>query len=148
VWGPIIFTDKIPPVVTCPPNTSRKVSRPTNTIIGTYTFVCTDIDSVLNVAKSWNKTDYPYYTGLATATDACSDPRLENVKDEIDYFSDCNASANNGYIYAQIRRTFTFTDLMGNKANCQPVDQLLSSNHRTSRISVLMCPTIKPKVTR
>jgi hypothetical protein len=117
VWGPIIFTDKIPPVVTCPPNTSRKVS-PTNTIIGTYTFVCTDIDSVLNVAKSWNKTDYPYYTGLATATDACSDPRLENVKDEIVYFSDCNASANNGYIYAQIRRTFIFTDLMGNKANC------------------------------
>ena len=130
IWGPIIFTDKIPPVVTCPPNTSRKVS-PTNTIIGTYTFVCTDIDSVLNVAKSWSKTDYPYYTGLATATDACSEPRLENVKDEIVYFSDCNTSASNGYIYAQIRRTFIFSDRMGNKANCS---QLISFYRPTIKL--------------
>ncbi|MDX2071462.1 MAG: GEVED domain-containing protein [Haliscomenobacter sp.] len=117
IWGPINFVDKIPPVVTCPPNTSRKLNAK-NEIVGTYTFVCSDVDSIYNVAKSWNKPDYAYYTGLATATDACGDPRLENVKDEIEYFADCNASAAQGYLYAQIRRTFSFIDLMGNKENC------------------------------
>ncbi|AEE48224.1 GEVED domain-containing protein [Haliscomenobacter hydrossis] len=117
IWGPIIFTDKIPPVVTCPPNTSRKLNAK-NEIVGTYTFVCTDIDSIYNVEKSWKNVNYPYYTGLATATDACGAPRLENIKDEIIYLSDCNESAANGYIYAQIRRTFIFIDRMGNRANC------------------------------
>ncbi|WP_373551754.1 GEVED domain-containing protein [Haliscomenobacter sp.] len=117
IWGPIIFVDKIPPVVTCPPNTSRKLNSK-NKIVGTYTFVCSDVDSIYNVTKSWKDSLYAYYTGVATATDACGDPRLENVKDEIEYFADCNASAAQGYIYAQIRRTFSFIDLMGNKANC------------------------------
>ena len=117
IWGPIIFVDKIPPVVTCPPNTSRKLNSK-NQIVGTYTFVCSDVDSIYNVARSWKDSLYAYYTGIATATDACGDPRLENVKDEIVYFADCNASAAQGYIYAQIRRTFSFIDLMGNKANC------------------------------
>ncbi len=117
VWGPIVFTDKIPPVVTCPPTTSRKVNSK-KVIVGTYTFVCTDIDSIYNVERSWNDSTYAYHTGLATATDACGVPRLEFIKDEIIYLSDCNESATNGYIYAQIRRTFGFIDRMGNKANC------------------------------
>ena len=117
IWGPIIFVDKIPPVVTCPPNTTRKLNSK-NQIVGTYTFVCSDVDSIYNVTRSWNDSLYAYYTGKATATDACGEPRLENVKDEIEYFADCNASAAQGYIYAQIRRTFSFIDLMGNKANC------------------------------
>lgn len=117
IWGPIVFVDKIPPVVTCPPNTSRKVNSK-NQIVGTYTFVCSDVDSIYNVARSSNDSLYAYYTGKATATDACGEPRLENVKDEIEYFADCNASAAQGYLYARIRRTFSFIDLMGNKANC------------------------------
>ncbi|WP_353480520.1 GEVED domain-containing protein [Haliscomenobacter sp.] len=117
IWGPIIFVDKIAPIVTCPPNTSRKLNA-TNQITGTYTFVCSDVDSIYNVAKSWTNVNYPYYTGVATATDNCDIPRLINVKDEIEYLADCNASAAQGYIYAQIRRTFTFQDIAGNKANC------------------------------
>jgi hypothetical protein len=117
IWGPIIFVDKIAPIVTCPPNTSRKLNA-TNQITGTYTFVCSDVDSIYNVAKSWTNVNYPYYTGVATATDNCDIPRLINVKDEIEYLTDCNASAAQGYIYAQIRRTFTFQDVAGNKANC------------------------------
>jgi len=117
IWGPIIFVDKIAPIVTCPPNTSRKLNA-TNQITGTYTFVCSDVDSIYNVAKSWTNVNYPYYTGVATATDNCDIPRLINIKDEIEYLADCNASAAQGYIYAQIRRTFTFQDVAGNKANC------------------------------
>jgi hypothetical protein len=117
VWGALIFTDKIPPVVTCPPNTSRKLNSK-NQIVGTYNFVCSDVDSVLNVVRSWNDTTYAYYTGRATATDACSIPHLENVKDEIEYLSDCNASASSGYLYAIIRRTFAFVDHKGNRATC------------------------------
>jgi len=117
IWGPIIFVDKIPPVVVCPPNTSRKLNAK-NEIVGTYTFVCSDVDSIYNVPKSWNDPKYAYYTGLATATDNCDVPRLTNVKDEIEYFADCNASAAQGYLYARIRRTFTFADQMNNMANC------------------------------
>jgi uncharacterized repeat protein (TIGR01451 family) len=51
IWGNFILEDKIAPVVKCAPDTDRKVVGSTPS--GSYTFVCTDIDSVLNVKKSW-----------------------------------------------------------------------------------------------
>ena len=124
IWGEIIFTDKIPPMVTCPVVSAssivnRRVAPKNQSFVpNARLFVCSDIDSIYNVSKSWLDTTYAYYTGIATATDACSVPRLENVKDEIIFLSDCTESAAKAYVYAQIRRTFTFIDRMGNKANC------------------------------
>jgi hypothetical protein len=138
IWGPILFVDKLAPVVTCPPTTSRKLNSK-NQIVGTHTFICSDIDSVLNVTKSWADSTYAYYTGLATATDACSTPRLDNVKDEIVFISDCALSSTNGFIYAQIRRTFTFADAMGNKGICS---QLI--NFYRPRIVLPVCKILVP----
>ncbi len=111
VWGNIKLEDKVPPVVTCPKNTDRKVG-------GTYQFVCTDIDSVLNVQKSWTNTGYGYYTGIATAVDACGTAILDNVLDRVVYFADCKEQADNKYVYARITRVFTFRDANDNKAQC------------------------------
>ncbi len=138
IWGPIIFVDKLAPVVTCPPTTSRKLNSK-NRIVGTHTFICSDIDSVLNVTRSWADSTYAYYTGIATATDACSTPRLDNVKDEIVFISDCALSSTNGFIYAQIRRTFTFADAMGNKGICH---QLI--NFYRPRIVLPVCKILVP----
>jgi uncharacterized repeat protein (TIGR01451 family) len=119
IWGNFILEDKIAPVVTCAVDTDRKVVG--NTPSGSYTFVCTDIDSVLNVKKSWTNTNYPYYTGVAVAKDSCGSSWLDNVTDKLEVLTDCDKSANAGYAYARITRTFTFTDDRGNKTTCNQI---------------------------
>jgi len=119
IWGNFILEDKIAPVVKCAVDTDRKVVG--NTPSGSYTFVCTDIDSVLNVKKSWTNTSYPYYTGVAVAKDSCGNSWLDNVKDVLEVLADCDQSANAGYAYARITRTFTFTDDRGNKTTCNQI---------------------------
>jgi hypothetical protein len=119
IWGNFILEDKIAPVVKCAVDTDRKVVG--NTPSGSYTFVCTDIDSVLNVKKSWTNTNYPYYTGVAVAKDSCGSSWLDNVKDVLEVLADCDKSANAGYAYARITRTFTFTDDRGNKTTCNQI---------------------------
>ncbi len=114
VWGDIKVEDKLPPVVTCPPNTDRKVG-------GTYQFVCTDIDSVLNVQKSWKDIKYAYFTGIATAIDACGEAILDNVADRVVYFADCKEQADQKYVYARLTRVFTFRDINDNKAQCTQI---------------------------
>lgn len=112
LWGRLNFEDKSMPVVVCPPNTDHKYPS------GTYTFVCTDVDSVFNVKKSWTDVTYAYYTGLATATDNCGTPVLDKVSDVLSIFADCNDQANHDYVYAQIARTFFFRDEFGNQGSC------------------------------
>ena len=112
LWGRLNFEDKSVPVVTCPPNTSKKYPS------GTYTFVCTDVDSVFNVKKSWTDVNYAYFTGLATATDNCGTPVLDKVSDVLSIFADCNEQADHDYVYAQIARTFYFRDEFGNVGHC------------------------------
>jgi hypothetical protein len=116
IWGDFILEDKIAPVVRCAPDTDRKVVGTTPT--GTYSFVCTDIDSVLNVAKSWTKPNYSYYTGIAVGNDSCGQTWLDNVKDVLEIFADCDVSANTSFAYARITRTFTFVDEKNNKITC------------------------------
>jgi hypothetical protein len=119
LWGDFILEDKIAPVVRCAPDTDRKVVGTTPT--GTYSFVCTDIDSVLNVAKSWTNPNYAYYTGIAVGNDSCGQTWLDNVKDALEVFADCNVSANTGFAYARITRTFTFIDEKNNKITCNQI---------------------------
>ncbi|WP_353482190.1 GEVED domain-containing protein [Haliscomenobacter sp.] len=119
IWGDFILVDKIAPVVQCATNTDRKVVG--NTPTGTYIFVCTDIDSILNVKRSWSNPNYPYYTGIAVAKDSCGQAWLDNVKDELEVLADCDASANAGFVYARIRRVFTFTDDKDNKTTCTQI---------------------------
>jgi hypothetical protein len=119
ISGDFFLVDKIAPVVQCATNTDRKVVG--NTPTGTYTFVCTDIDSILNVKRSWSNPNYPYYTGIAVAKDSCGQAWLDNVKDELEVLADCDASANAGFVYARIRRIFTFTDDKDNKTTCTQI---------------------------
>ncbi|WP_373551753.1 GEVED domain-containing protein [Haliscomenobacter sp.] len=119
LWGDFILEDKIAPVVKCAPNTDRKVIN--HLPAGTYSFVCTDIDSVLNVAKSWTNPNYPYYTGIAVGNDSCGQTWLDNVKDVLEVLADCDASANAAFAYARITRTFTFVDEKNNKVTCNQI---------------------------
>ncbi|MBV6427189.1 MAG: hypothetical protein KIPDCIKN_01704 [Haliscomenobacter sp.] len=111
VWGDLNFEDKTAPVVDCPDDTDKKVG-------GTYTFVCTDIDSVLNVERSYTDAAYAYFTGKATATDNCGTPVMDKVTDQLTIFTDCNEQISTGY-YAQIERTFFFHDEYGNVGSCK-----------------------------
>ncbi|HOY18426.1 MAG TPA: SdrD B-like domain-containing protein, partial [Haliscomenobacter sp.] len=119
IWGDFILEDKIAPVVKCAVDTDRKIVGSTSS--GTFTFVCTDIDSILNVKRSWTDINYSYYTGVATAKDSCGQSWLDNVKDVLEVLADCDQSANAGYAYARITRTFTFTDDQGNQTTCNQI---------------------------
>ncbi len=121
IFGDLTLEDKTAPVVVCPPNTDRKIIKISPLVTAPYQFVCTDIDSVLNVKKSWNTPTYAYYTGIATTADACGNARLESVTDQLTIFADCALQAANGNAYARIRRVFTYVDENGNHGNCAQI---------------------------
>ena len=112
VWGNITFEDKQPPVVMCPADTDTSLTTGLQ-------LVCTDIDSVLNNSLTWQDTSYAYYTGIAKAVDNCGFSYLDRVSDVVTYFTDCAESAENGYVYARITRTFTFRDQFENSDTCK-----------------------------
>ena len=109
IWGDLTFEDKTSPVVTCPANTDKKVG-------GAFVFACTDVDSVLNVSRSWSDTSYAYFTGRAFALDNCTEVFLERVSDFLIPSTDC---AGQTTATAVIERTFYFRDLAGNSSNCK-----------------------------
>ncbi len=112
VWGNITFEDKTAPVVTCPDDTGESLTTG-------LTLVCSDIDSVLNNAATFEDPTHPYYTGIATAVDGCGPTYLDRVQDVLRVFADCEDSAQAGYAYARITRTFTFRDAFNNTDTCK-----------------------------
>ncbi|MEO0339045.1 MAG: SdrD B-like domain-containing protein, partial [Bacteroidota bacterium] len=114
VWGRITLEDKMPPIVDCIPDTDRPIG-------GDRILVCSDIDSVLNNASTWLNPNHPYYTGIATATDNCSEVFFDGATDVLEVLADCQESADNRYLYARIVRTFLFRDEYDNTANCRQV---------------------------
>ena len=109
VWGDLNFEDKTPPRVICPADTDKKPG-------GAFTFICTDVDSVLNVTRSWSDTSYAYFAGRATGIENCSEAILEKVSDFLISSSTCSEQV---FATAVIERTFHFRDLAGNTSTCK-----------------------------
>ena len=112
VWGEITFEDKKGPMVMCPADTDTSLTTGLQ-------LVCTDVDSILNNPRTWEDPTYAYYTGVATAVDNCGPAYLNGVQDAVEFFTDCQESADNDYAYARLTRTFTFRDQFENTDTCK-----------------------------
>jgi hypothetical protein len=81
--------------------------------------VCTDVDKVFNVSKSWSDDKYAYFMGKASVFD-CSATELVSVKDRLEE-ADCNdypVIRWGRQVTSVIYRTFTYKDKEGNQASC------------------------------
>jgi len=120
IWGQLTLEDKTKPIVVCPVNDADRMVNASNTgfVTGVRPFICTDVDSVLNVQRSWTDPNYAYYTGMATAKDSCGAVYLDRVSDKLELISGCTVSAPGRIITARILRTFFFRDEYGNEESC------------------------------
>ncbi|MEO0338156.1 MAG: T9SS type A sorting domain-containing protein, partial [Bacteroidota bacterium] len=114
IWGRMNFEDKVAPTASCPADTDISLNTGLQ-------LVCTDIDSVLNNASTWLNPNHPYYTGIATGSDNCGVVYFDGATDVLEVLADCQESADAGYVYARIIRTFLFRDEAGNTVNCRQV---------------------------
>ena len=87
----------------------------------TRLLICSDVDSILNVAASWEDAKYAYYTGAPDFSDNCSGSRvsLTQVRDQlVDYecfFGAPVPGLSDRLVTHLIRRSFLFSDESGNR---------------------------------
>lgn len=82
----------------------------------TLEWLCFDLDSIYNIAASWQKPTYRYYTGSALFTDNCNGI-LSNIKvDDALVLGECDSS-----FYAKIYRHFSAEDASGNRKDTTQV---------------------------
>lgn len=75
----------------------------------TMQWICFDLDSIYNIATSWQKPAYPYYTGKVLFIDNCNGI-LSNIKvNDVLVLGECDSS-----FYAKIYRHFSAEDASGN----------------------------------
>jgi hypothetical protein len=119
-WGRLTLEDKTKPIPICPISPANRRVDTSNLafVPNALPFVCTDVDKVLRVERSWKDPAYEYFTGLATAVDSCGEVFLEKVSDQLLLYPECSASMANQYMFAKILRTFFFTDSYGNEDTC------------------------------
>ncbi len=85
----------------------------------TNLLICTDVDSIYNIADSWSDKSYVYYTGSPSLFDNCSGapPVIVSVSDILEDY-ECNYQYDpcvGRLIAAVINRTFVFEDEKGNQ---------------------------------
>ena len=89
---------------------------------GTYNlFICTDVDYVYNVAKSWQDPKYAWYTGTPALFDNCGGVQIVRVADEITKY-ECEyeqyyIDGQTRLVSTRITRTFYFVDEKGNEGS-------------------------------